>query len=417
MPAAILTRPFSGNYAFLSVFMLAIFILVTACSNRGDEDNVVLFTNFQAAAVVIGQPDFETRELSDPPDANTLRVPVATAAVYNGRLYVPDGGNLRILVFDEIPASNNVSADLVLGQDSFTSDDEILAANRFGQDVATVVISGGRMFVADRSNHRVLIWDTIPVDPADATIPATVVLGQSDFVSNGFACTENNLFLPESLSVADGRLVVSDSNNHRVLIWNTIPTSNTAPDIVLGQEDFVNCAANRGGSVGGDTLNYPTGIWTDGTRLVVADSENHRVLIWNDFPADQDDIDADVVLGQQTFDDNGINSDGTISANTLYFPFLGVYSNGTQLFIGDRGNHRVLIWDRFPDSNFQAADVVLGQPDFESGLANVIDDDLSNGVEPPTAQSLAQPQGIFLSGRQLIVADMSNRRVLIFNGD
>ncbi|KKL28011.1 hypothetical protein LCGC14_2379410, partial [marine sediment metagenome] len=34
------------------------------------------------------------------------------------------------------------------------------------------------------------------------------------------------------------RLFLADRNNNRILIWNELPTGNTAPDLVLGQEDF-----------------------------------------------------------------------------------------------------------------------------------------------------------------------------------
>ena len=33
-----------------------------------------------------------------------------------------------------------------------------------------------------------------------------------------------------------------------------------------------------------DHMYAPRGVWTDGTRVVVADSGNHRVLIWHTFP-------------------------------------------------------------------------------------------------------------------------------------
>ena len=61
--------------------------------------------------------------------------------------------------------------------------------------------------------------------------------------------------------------------------------------MVLGQNSFTNCIANDDDQDGADdgvptarTLASPTGVWSDGTRLVVADKSNNRVLIWNSFP-------------------------------------------------------------------------------------------------------------------------------------
>ncbi len=44
----------------------------------------------------------------------------------------------------------------------------------------------------------------------------------------------------------------------------------------------------------------PRGVWIDRERLIVCDSGNHRVLIWNEIPK-RDGTPADVVLGQKDF--------------------------------------------------------------------------------------------------------------------
>ena len=44
----------------------------------------------------------------------------------------------------------------------------------------------------------------------------------------------------------------------------------------------------------------------------------------------------------------------------------GVYVNNDKLFIGDTGNNRVLVWSKFPESELDEPDIVLGQPDFTS---------------------------------------------------
>ncbi len=42
----------------------------------------------------------------------------------------------------------------------------------------------------------------------------------------------------------------------------------------------------------------------------------------------------------------------------------GVWIQGSKLFVADTQNNRVLIWNTIPTQNNQPADVVLGQPDF-----------------------------------------------------
>ena len=67
------------------------------------------------------------------------------------------------------------------------------------------------------------------------TESADIIL--SDF---GFNTTGGPLKFNHPVSVAsDGnKLVVVDRFNNRALIWNSIPNSNTPPDIVLGQNNF-----------------------------------------------------------------------------------------------------------------------------------------------------------------------------------
>ena len=49
---------------------------------------------------------------------------------------------------------------------------------------------------------------------------------------------------------------------------------------------------------------------------------------------------------------------------------MAVYSDGTHLFVADYDNNRVLIWNNIPTSNGQAANMVLGQPNMTSSLAD-----------------------------------------------
>ena len=88
------------------------------------------------------------------------------------------------------------------------------------------------------------------------------------------------------------QLFVCDQNNNRVLIWNSIPSSGNSPaDLVLGQQDFTHVSANddaQAGSAGvsptGRTLSGPAGLFITGGKLLVTDSGNNRVLIFDAIP-------------------------------------------------------------------------------------------------------------------------------------
>ena len=173
---------------------------------------------------------------------------------------------------------------------------------------------------------------------------------------------------PRGVFVSNGKLFVSDTGQNRVFIWNSIPQSEfQEPDVVLGQQDAVSSGRNSGGNVTSQTLHYPSGIWSDGIKLIVCDAWNHRVLVWNKLPQNNAQP-ADVVLGQPDFSINKPNVHGQAAepaANTLNWPY-GVWSDGTQLWIADTGNRRILYFDTIPQENFSKATAVIGKPNMET---------------------------------------------------
>ena len=331
------------------------------------------FDTFQAAELVIGQMDFTS--VSSAVDAATLGMAWCSAFAFDDRLYIADYDNNRMLGYNTIPTENGKAADFVLGQEGdFTSNSEGTSRSAmYGTLQASA--ENGKMAIVDYDNNRVLVYNSIPVD--SNALP-DVVVGQSDFDSRDIICDAVHLCHPETVAIAGGKLIVTDTGHNRVLIWNSVPTENGRPaDLVLGQGSLTTGAENDDDQDGttdvspsARTMDDPASVWSDGTRLIVNDSENNRVLIWNTFPSASFQP-ADIVLGQKDFTTNAYNDtdgDGVEDldpdARTLYYPYEGVWSNGVQIFVADMYNSRVLIWNTWPESNFEAADVVLGQKDF-----------------------------------------------------
>lgn len=131
-----------------------------------------------------------------------------------------------------------------------------------------------------------LVWNTFPTSSYAA---ADVILGQatdSGRVENmGGAVSAAGLYRPNGVAIDSlGRLYVSDTSNHRVLVWNTIPTENgKAADLVLGQTDFLSVLSNRGlAAAAADTVNSPEDIWAVGGKVYVHDRGNSRALMWSE---------------------------------------------------------------------------------------------------------------------------------------
>ena len=383
--------------------------LLSACGDSDEPPIAVL--NFQAAVAVIGQGDFTSKAPAT--SANGLTAPAGNPAVHNDVLYLPDTANNRVLGFNGIGSYTGAGADFVLGQPGFTTVTAGTGADNMNQP-GTVQVYNNQLFVTDYGNHRVLIWN--PPVPTATGVPANIVVGWPDFATPAVGCGASTLFHPESLHVVAGKLIVADSGNNRVLIWNTIPTVNGVPaDIVLGQSGFTTCIANDDDQNGAPdsgpsarTLYNPNGVtWSTEDGLIISDTNNNRVLIWENFPTGNFAA-ADQVLGQLTMTTNtpGVSRQDLSSPKQLH-------SIDAQLFVADNGNNRVLIWNYVPNWNYPLANRVLGQSDYDNNAPN---DDNQNGDADanPSARTLSGPSGAYGYADWLFVADTGNNRYLIY---
>ncbi len=214
---------------------------------------------------------------------------------------------------------------------------------------------------------------------------------------------DHPLLAPRGVWLAGGRLFVSDTAQNRVFVWHRAHEADQcAPDVVLGQPDDAHTGRNAGGAVGADTLHYPSGVWSDGRRLAVADAWNHRVLLWHTLPT-RSGQPADVVLGQPDFAHNQPNVAGLAqppTARSLYWCY-GVCSDGQRLWVADTGNRRVLWYDRWPETSYAPADGVVGQAEFDT-----------RHYDP---QHAIWPYSVKVgTGRQLAITDTQYYRVLLW---
>jgi uncharacterized protein (TIGR03437 family) len=350
------------------------------------------------------------------------------------------------------------AARAVIGQSTFAAQDEkpsqivLSAVSGLAYGANRLFVTGANRVSAQPQSHRVLIYNNLrsQVPSPTAILPqgercpacvgsANVVLGQTDFLKHDNALNRAGLRLPTAVATDGVMVAVADTDNNRVLIWRSIPTvNNQEADVVLGQSDFTSARVSLSGDVRVPTatsLRGPQGVWIQNGMIFVADTQNHRVLIWRSIPT-QNGQPADVVLGQPGFD-TVVNPDLTQnrvepSAGNMLNP-VSVTSDGVRLFVSDLGHNRVLIWNSIPTSNQQPANVVVGQPDFNTGVANygtriegdkrvkvlcdpVGKDSQDNDLFPILCGStLNFPRYALSDGTRLFIADGGNDRVLVFN--
>lgn len=286
------------------------------------------------------------------------------------------------------------AARLVIGQTSFTAADPNSSNTVIG-GASGVAYAADTLFIADDNrigavpnNNRVLILPNLsgmlPGPTTQLTYnslcpicvgAAQVVLGQPDFstTTTNFTTTPNNLREPTAVASDGVHLVVADTNHNRVMIWNHIPTTNNAPaDVVLGQPNFTSSTVPTNGVPSAKTMNGPQGVWIQNGRLYVADTQDNRILIYNRLPT-TNGVAADLVLGQPnltTFVQVDISQQNTNASATNMLNPVAVTSDGAKLFVTDLGYNRILIWNSIPSTNDAPADVEIGQPDMNSGIAN-----------------------------------------------
>lgn len=414
------------------------------------------FMTGQAARIVIGQVNFTQQDIGTP---TQYVLGAASGLAYaNNTLFVVDSNHIqatpvqnRVLLYNnvstmipsptaEIPQgtrcavcvgnNHNGSASLVVGQTDFTGSNPNLTQSGFTNPSA-VASDGKIMVVADTDSNRVLLWKSIPTTNG---APADIVLGQPDFTTLAPATNNKGMRGPQGVWIQGSRLFVADTDNSRILVWNTIPTSNNqAADYVLGEPDFNAAPPNTTIDLPATASNLfsPVSVTSDGQRLFVTDLGHSRILIWNSIPT-QTNQPADVSVGQPDLvsevdnnsaalcKTNGKDANGNPTYPVSCYATVSLpryaLSNGTQLFVADGGNDRVLVFNTIPTKSGQNADIVLGQPDeFTDRVTDSTDtfDPNSNVLRSSPAQ-IRTPMSLAWDGSNLYVSDPFDRRVLVF---
>ncbi len=367
-----------------------------------DKDNRI---QNREAIVILGQPHDRTGQLRAA-SARTMQIPLAVAYdEATKQLFVGDGWNNRVLVFDAHPGrlKTDAEATAVLGKQDFISSSAdtgpagINFGVRWGRGITStsptplgfaVDSRRGRLFVSDGGNHRVLVFDIKP-GQLETGAAALVVIGQPDFASN----------LP---TPRDARARGNFGDD--------------APNIAA--ERRLDGQAGKGRVTTATGLESPSDLAYDPNhdRLFVTDGGNSRVLV---FDARSDKLRngaaASAVLGQMDFtggdevrlDTEKVGED--VARRRMRMPNGLAYDVvNNRLFVGDKGNDRILIFEAAPGklASGMAATGVIGQQDFVTRIPG-------NGEQ----EQLLDPRGMAFDSRQqrLYVTDSFWARVMVFD--
>jgi uncharacterized protein (TIGR03437 family) len=439
--------------------------------------NALAFTSGAPFAdKVIGQRDFLTTSAQGPGFLSTgLTSPVALAVDKSGNLYVADAGNNRILRYPA-PFSQTgdlLTEDLIIGQKdlngrnpneglSAPTEKTLAFVSNLGLLTAGLAFdAAGNLWVSDPANNRVLRYPVSALGSGAKNEPAAdLVLGQNDFVTGtlptittqpscgtlatGGICGRNYLDQPAGLAFDQkGRLFVADLLN-RVVVFTPPFQTGQLISRIMGFDPGtppapppVVSASTLG--IRGSTGYPPNSVFFIGNNPYVVDTGNARILGYDPFDQWADEgtafsPPAKALVGQTSFQAFQSNrgfpqpTRDTLAGPQPNFNTVGPAAAvffGTELFVVDTGNQRVIVFPQQQAGNtFGSATRLLGQFDFQYNSINLIEG-REVGFIGNTASCVVNNQLPFSSGGgavvdgasnppHLYIADPLNNRVLGF---
>ena len=340
------------------------------------------------------------------------------------RLFVADEGHRRITVFDmdQVIAkihnpsdTTQLSANKLLGGTSFDatcypSQPTASATTLWGLQDIVLDTSRNLLFASQAETHRVSVFDVTDIANGEA---AVAVIGQGNFTATSAGANLNQLDTPRGLAYdpSTKKLYVADSNNHRVLAFDTAtltsgPTAAKAFGKKATESSWTNC----------DLLHSPQRVAVDGQGgLLVGTAQ--ILAIFKNIDTGSSYPKIDNVIGAAK-----CNADWwaatTATASTMGFAAAPYYdATGKNLFVADPSPNRTLRFDVSAglSDNMAAVDGwghlnSLGKFDFTVGAINT-----ATGAVNPNASNRPVSSAYDKTHKRLFIADRGNGRVTVYN--
>ena len=423
--------------------------------------NATGFTSGQIADLAIGQPDLLTTFAEGPGASGSnystgLTRPSGLAVDKNGNLYVVDAGNNRVLRY---PAPFRQTGqfpipDLFIGQASVTGHSAnyptgvvnpqglALSSGTTAYISNLAFDSAGNLWVIDKGNARILRFKASDLAGTGGGLAADLELGQVDLNSTQTALSTsdinsyyklNQFISPTALGFdPNGNLFVGDLN--RVLVFapqfsSGMSASSHIMGVFPSGYTFPTSTTARQALIDQTAIYSPSGFFflSGGASGVgVVDAAYNRIMIFDtiaNWPTDGTPPAAKTILGQSNACTQWVNQTCKAAnngnpqpSNTVFSGPGGVAYTGTDLFLADAGNSRVLDLPQ-QGATFGPATRVLGQDYFTTNSPNLIEGrefQFSGVISNNTFEDAGIAIDTSSGTPHLYVSDPYNHRVLGF---
>ena len=291
----------------------------------------------------------------------------------SGRLFIGDSNHNRIVV---TTLEGEVTHTIGSGEPGWGDGDFQISRFDHPQGMA---LEGESLYVADTENHAIRL-----VDLASGTVQTVAGTGQQ---ARGSSESGPALYVelssPWDLTLHDGALYIAMAGTHQLWALD-LKEKQVRPHAGTGRE------APDDGPLLTASLDQPSGITSDGTRLYFADSEASAVRYA--------DLDTNgrvgTIVGLDLFvfgDVDGIGDDVRLQH------VQGVTYHDGLLYIADTYNNKVK--KLFPNTRSVLSFLGSGQPGHQDG--------------PPYEAQFHEPSGVSVAAGKLYIADTNNHAIRV----
>jgi thiol-disulfide isomerase/thioredoxin len=285
------------------------------------------------------------------------------------RLFIADSTNHRIVITDLQGKKIAVAGDGVEG-----AKDGPFANARFS-DPQGMALVDNTLFVADRKNHLLRALDL-----KSGTVRTIAGTGEQDRRgrAGGGPALKTGLNSPWDLLFHDGKLFIAMAGHHQ--IWTYDPAKQRVDPFSGNGRETIADGPHRMASFA-----QPSGLATDGKTLFVADSETSSIRA---VPFDPDGK-VDTIVGEGLFEFGDVDG---VGEKVRLQHALGIAYRDGKLYVADTYNSKI----KLIDPATRKCSTFLGDP--------------PGWLKP---KMFNEPGGVSIAGNKLYIADTNNHRIRV----